>query len=77
MMKNRTSTRPLKNDQKLEPGTGGEKPRSGKVQGAFMTRSREHNLPDILSVRAPHGNGTSSASVAMCEAFFTHAQHTP
>jgi hypothetical protein len=28
----------------MEPGTGGEKPRSGRAQGAFMTRSREAEL---------------------------------
>jgi hypothetical protein len=28
-----------KNDQKMEPCTGGEKPRSGATQGAFITRS--------------------------------------
>jgi hypothetical protein len=28
----------------MEPGTGGEKPRSGMAQGAFMTRSREAEL---------------------------------
>jgi hypothetical protein len=28
----------------MEPGTGGEEPRSGRVQGAFMTRSREAEL---------------------------------
>jgi hypothetical protein len=65
-----------KNLPKMEPGTGGEEPRSGRVQGAFMTRSREAELvrhpfeQKSAEKKKKTWNGTSSASVAMCEAFF-------
>jgi hypothetical protein len=32
----------------MEPGTGGENPRSGRSQGALKTRSREGELAGVL-----------------------------
>jgi hypothetical protein len=76
LTKNRPHKTLKKNDKKLEPGTGGENPRSGRV-----TRSVHDAIAWAELARYPfekkkkkkkdqHGNGTSSASVAMCEAFF-------
>jgi hypothetical protein len=67
--KNRPSAEPYKTT-KMEPDTGGEKPRSGRV-----TRSVYDAIAWGWPCRWPpnnqqHGNSTSSASVAMCETFF-------
>jgi hypothetical protein len=75
MTKKSTLNKTKKNNtkKKMEPGTGGENPRSGRSQGALKTRSREGELAGVLynikKIKRT-GNGTSSASVAMCEAFF-------
>jgi hypothetical protein len=48
-------------------------------QGAFITRSVRSTCAISCKRKKKnhqHGNGTASASVAMCEAFFDHAQHT-
>jgi hypothetical protein len=53
----------------MEPGTGGEKPRSGRVTRSVYDAIAWGRTCQHLRTQE-HGNGTSSASVAMCEAFF-------
>jgi hypothetical protein len=68
-----------KNDKKWSPKRAARTRGAEGSQGAFMTRSREAELADAFFFfeQQQHWNGTSSASVAMCEAFFDrHAQHT-
>jgi hypothetical protein len=69
--KNRPSTRPLK-PTKNGARHGRREPaeRKGHKERLWRDRVRQ-NLPDVLIKKThQHGNGTSSASVAMCEAFF-------
>jgi hypothetical protein len=65
--------------QKMEPGTGGEKPRSGRAQGAFMTRSRVAELGCLFLKKKNHHCGEchvecerSDVRDVLCR----HAQHT-
>jgi hypothetical protein len=57
----------------MEPGWAARNRGAEGLQGAFMTRSREAELARCNKRKkkntSEHGNGTSSASVAMCEAF--------
>jgi hypothetical protein len=56
----------------MEPGWAVRNRGAEGSQGAFMTRSREAELARCLCKiykTINTGNGTSSASVAMCEAF--------
>jgi hypothetical protein len=78
MTKKSTSTRPLKKTQNWSPVRAARNRGAEGSQGAFMTRSREDGLArcPIKKNLNGAGNGTSSASVAMCEAFLNTCAHT-
>jgi hypothetical protein len=76
MTKKWPSSRTLKTCQKWSPARAARnRGAEGRKERLWRDRVR-HNLPDAR-IFTPPRNGTSSASVAMCEAFLIrHAQHT-
>jgi hypothetical protein len=66
------STRSFKKCKKMEPGTGGEtRGAEGHKERLWRDRVRQTCPMSVFNIKKKsHGNGTSSASVAMCEAFF-------